>query len=349
MLENIIFGNTVMQYIEVIAITVGSLIAAKIIYYLLKTVVGAAVKNTQTRLDDELLDNAEKPIIAIIVVTGLYLGLTRLTLGSDLATLNNATYIAIAIILTWLALRLSNLVVSFWLKPMTEKTKSHIDDQLVPIVGVLLKIIVIALALYIVLTNFNYDITALVAGLGVGGLAVALATKDYLENIIGGLTIFTDKPFKIGDLVEVNGTKGFIKEVGIRTTRLLTYDNTLVVMPNTQMVTNKLVNISEPNRTIGISATIGVTYDTSIAKIEKGKDIIKKAVTSTKGIDKNYPPLVFFTGFGDSALKVWFKYKIADYGNKLSITDEINTKIKKGFEKAKIEMAFPTQTIHVKK
>ena len=349
MLETILFGNTVLQYIEVIAIAIGVMVAAKALYWLFKTVIGAAVAKTKTKLDDVLLDKAEEPIIALVVIAGIYFGITRLTLDGAAVLVDQATYIAIALITTWLAWRLSDVVVKFWLKPLTAKTKSHIDDQLVPIADKILKLIILAFALYMVLSHFNYNVTALIAGLGVGGIAIALATKDYLENIIGGLTIFTDKPFKIGDLIEVNGTKGFIKEVGIRTTRMLTYDNTLVVMPNSHMVTNKIVNISEPNRTIGISMTLGLTYDTSLAKIEKGKEIIKKAVKSTKGIDKDYEPIVFFTEFGDSALKLWFKYKIADYNSKLSITDEINSKIKQGFEKAKIEMAYPTQTVYLKK
>ena len=349
MLETMFFGNTVLQYLEVLGIAIAVLIGSKLVYWLLKTVVGGLTAATKTKLDDVLLDQLEEPIVALIVIGGIYYGLMRLTLNGASVMVDSAAYIAVAVVLTWLGFRMADVVVTFWLKPLTKKTKSQIDDQLLPIAGKILKLLVLAVALYIVLSHFQYNITALVAGLGVGGLAVALASKDYLENIVSGLIIFTDKPFKIGDLVEVNGTKGFIEEVGIRTTRLLTYDNTLVIMPNTHMVANKVVNVSEPNRTIGISATLGVTYDTTAAKMEKGKDIIKKAVKSTKGIDKDYPPLVYFTGFGDSALKLWFKYKIADYGSKLAITDEINTKIKAGFEKAKIEMAYPTQTVYLKK
>lgn len=349
MLDTIIFGNTILQYIEVIVIAIGALVASKIVYWVLKNVVGGLTAKTKSQFDDVLLDKAEEPIVALVVIAGLYYGIIRLTLDGALVTVNNAAYVAVAVVLTWLAFRLADVLVKFWLKPMAKKTKSHIDDQLVPIAGKILKLIILAVALYIVLSHFQYDLTALIAGLGVGGLAVALATKDYLENIVGGMTIFTDKPFKIGDLVEVNGTKGFIKEVGIRTTRLLTYDNTLVILPNTQVVTSKIVNVSEPNKTIGISSTLALTYDTSLAKMEKAKKIIKESIKSTKGIDKDYAPIVYFTEFGDSALKLWFKYKVADYGNKLGITDEINTKIKAGFEKSKIEFAYPTQTVFVKK
>ena len=349
MLETVVYGNTLMQYVEVIAIAIGALILAKTAYWIFKNVAGAVAAKTKSRLDDEVLDNSEEPLVALVVVGGLYWGLSRLALNGSAAIVDNATYIAVAAILTWLAIRLADVVVRFWLKPLVKKTKSQIDDQLLPIAGTLLKLAIAAFAIYVVLMHFNYDLTALIAGLGVGGLAVALATKDYLENIVGGMTIFTDRPFKIGDLVEVNGTTGFIKEVGIRTTRLLTYDNTLVIIPNSQMVSSKLINVSEPNSSIAVSMTLGLVYDTSAAKIEKAKAIVKKAITSTKGIDPDYTPLTYFTEFGDSALKLWVKYRVVEYGNQLAITDEINTKIKNGFEKAKIGMAYPTQTVYLKK
>ncbi len=349
MLETIVYGNTLMQYLEVAAIALAALVLSKAAYWAFKNIVGAAVRKTKSRLDDELVDKAEEPLVILVFIAGLYWGLLRLSLDGWALAVGDGAYIATAAVLTWLAMRLADIFVKYWLAPTAKKTKSQIDDQLVPIAGKLLKLLIAAFALYVVLLHFHYDLTALIAGLGVGGLAVALATKDYLENIVGGMTIFTDKPFKIGDLVEVNGTTGFIEEVGIRTTRLLTFDNTLVIIPNSQMVSSKLINVSEPNSTIAITMTLGLTYDTSIAKIKKAKGIIKKAITSTKGIDKSYTPLIYFTEFGDSALKLWVKYRVASYDSQLSITDEINSKIKEGFEKAKIDMAYPTQTVYLKK
>ena len=349
MLETVVYGNTVMQYLEVLVIGIAAFLLAKAAYWLFKNVAGAVATKTKSKLDDEIIDRAEEPLVALVFIGGLYYGLMRLSLNGWAATIDNAAYLAVAAVLTWLAIRMADVVVGFWLKPLVKKTKSQIDDQLLPIASTLLKLAIIALAIYVVLMHFNYDLTALIAGLGVGGLAVALATKDYLENIVGGMTIFTDRPFKIGDLVEVNGTTGFIKEVGIRTTRLLTFDNTLVIIPNSQMVSSKLINVSEPNSSIAVTMTLGLVYDTSSVKIKKAKAIIKKAITSTKGVDRDYAPLTYFTEFGDSALKLWVKYRVADYGSQLSITDEINTKIKNGFEKAKIGMAYPTQTVYLKK
>ncbi|MCK4327367.1 MAG: mechanosensitive ion channel family protein [Candidatus Diapherotrites archaeon] len=349
MLETVILGNTVMQYIEVIGIAIGSLLAAKVLYFLFKNVIGAAVAKTETKLDDELVDKAEEPLVLLVVLAGLYFGITRLSLDSGLMWVNNGTYLIVVAVLTWLALRLADVAVKFWLKPLAKKSKSKVDDQLVPIADKVLKLVILTFATIMVLSHFGYNVDALIAGLGVGGIAVALATKDYLENIIGGLTIFTDKPFRIGDRIKVGEVEGTVKEVGIRSTRIMTFDNTLVIIPNSQMVTSKLVNVSEPNRTIAVKMTLGLVYSTTVDQMEKAKKIIKKAILKNDEIDEKYEPLIFFSEFGDSALKLWVKYRIKDYSNKLTITDKINMEIKREFEKAKIDFAYPTQTVYVKK
>ncbi|MFC2174255.1 mechanosensitive ion channel family protein [archaeon] len=349
MLETVFFGNTVMQYLEVLGIAIGSLVGAKLLYFLLKNVIGAAVAQTETKLDDEVVSKAEGPLVVLLVVAGLYLGITRLTLDGGLEWVNKATYLLVSLVLTWLAMRLADVAVKYTLKPLAKKSKSHVDDQLLPIADKLLKVVILAFAAIMILSHFGYNVDALIAGLGVGGLAVALATKDYLENIVGGLTIFTDKPFRVGDRIKVGEVEGTVKEVGIRSTRIMTFDNTLVIIPNVQMVTSKIVNVSEPNRTIAVKMELGLVYSTSVDKIEKAKTIIKKAILKNDGIDEKYEPLIFFSEFGDSALKLWVKYRIKDYGQKLAITDKINTSIKREFEKAKIDLAYPTQTVYLKK
>lgn len=338
-----------LQYLVTLAIVAASLLLAKAVYWLFKNVAGRAAARTETKLDDAVIEKAEAPLIALLVTGGFYFAATRLDLDGAFAYVDGITFLLAAAMLTWLGLRLSGVLIEYWLKPMLQKTRGHMDDELLMFADKALKVAIILVAIIMVLSNFGYEVSALIAGLGIGGLAFALAAKDYLENIVGGFTIFTDRPFKLGDRVKLGDVDGFILDVGMRSTRMLTYDNTVVVVPNSQMITSKLVNYTARGRMLGVSMTLSLWAGTESGEIEKAKEIVRKAILAAEGVVKEREPLVYFKAIGDTGPKLWAKYWITDHEMELAVADRINTTIKRAFEKEGIELAFTPQAAPAKK
>jgi MscS family membrane protein len=202
------------------------------------------------------------------------------------------------------------------------------------------------IAIVMILRAMGFEVTGLLAGLGIGGLAFALAAKDMLANLFGGVTILSDKPFKLGDRIKVAGYDGWVKEIGLRSTRIMTLDGFLMIIPNSMVANSAIENVSEEDKR-KVVMTIGVEYSTTQAKMKKAKEIIERVVKKNKDTDDK--ALVSFTEFADSSLNFLVIYWIKNLDDILGAKHNINMEIKKEFEKAKISMAFPTRTVHLKK
>ena len=185
----------------------------------------------------------------------------------------------------------------------------------------------------------------LLAALGIGGLVFALAAQDSVANLFGGFTIFMDKPFKLRDRIKISGYDGTIKEVGIRSTRLVTLEGRTVTLPNKEFTGSPVENVSsEPTRKVVLN--LGLTYDTDDKKIEQAMAILQKIVDNNEGIEE--PPKIAFNQFGDFALNILFIYYIKKGADILGTQTAINLEILKQFNKSKLEFAFPSQTIFTK-
>jgi MscS family membrane protein len=347
-LGNIYYGNTVAQYLFFFGSIIVAVIIGKIIAWISKGIVRTATKKTKTKLDDIIIDSLEKPLVFLLFTAGFYFGRLYLTLSERMAEIfSNAIEILLIINVTWFITSIVDALIKNYAKPLAEKTKSELDDQLLPILRKLVKIVIVIIAAIMIISKFGYDISSLLAGLGLGGLAFALAAQDMLSNIFGGIAIFTDKPFKIGDRIKLDEKNdGWVREITLRSTRLETLDGTMVVIPNSKIANSILENISK-EQARKIKMTIGVEYDTSNQKMEEAKKIIEDAIRENK--DTKNESLVSFFNFGDSALEFLVIYWIKNIDNLLGAKHKINMEIKKRFEKAKISMAFPTRTIHIKK
>jgi len=348
-LQQVYYGNTMEQYLILLLSILGGIIVGKILYRIFQTYGRRLTAKTKTRFDDLLIDLIEEPIVVIIILLGFWLGLQQMSItpGTQL-TIQSLLNIITTIVVTWFGVKMVDAIVKNYVIPIADKSESTLDDEIVPIMSKGLKAIIVILGLVAITGNLGYDLTAVLAGLGIGGLALAFAAKDTIENLFGGLSIFMDRPFKLGDRVKIGDLYGDVKEISFRRTRIKTLDNTIVTVPNAEISRANVENYHQPNHIQKVLFKIGVTYDTSGKKLEEAKKIIKKAITSTEGVtDKE--PIIKFTEFGDSALTLLVIYWVKGFKYKLNAMDAVNTKIKDEFEKAKIEFAFPTQTIYVEK
>jgi MscS family membrane protein len=344
-LENEFFGNTVLQYSVALMIILGVLAVVKIVYFLIKKYGYRLTAHTETDLDDKLLDIFEEPFVLAVGVFGLRYALAFLTLPEGFA--DNLVQVLLVVTGAWFLVRLVDLLFEAVFMPLADKSKSKLDDQLMPILRKGLKAIVLIVTGIFVLSNFGYDITALLGGLGIAGLAIGMAAKDSLSNLLGSFSIFGDRPFEVGDYVSVAGSAGQVKEVGIRTTRIKTFDGTTLVIPNSDVANSTLENISKCHKR-RILAEIGVEYSTSPEKLEKAKKILLSVPKIHEGIAPDSAE-AYFTSFGDSALVIRFSYWVTQLSKRFEIMDAVNSYLQKEFAKNKIEFAYPSQTVYLKK
>ncbi len=344
LLQQSYYGNTLETWLTSLVIILLAVLLGKAVYWIFSKVVRVFTKRSKTRIDDILVDMVEEPIVFLIIVTGIWFGLHLLTLSEGLdAAIGNAYQIIFALLVGWMLSRLFDAVYVEYLQPWVARTENDLDDQLMPILRKGIKTVIWAMAVIIGLNNAGYDVAALLAGLGIGGLALAMAAKDTVSNIFGGFTIFTDQPFRMGDRIVVAGYDGTVEEIGIRSTRLRTLDGRAVSIPNAKFADAPVENISrEPSRKITLN--LGLTYDTTPEGMQKAMDLLRQIGESNPHIEEKI--LTGFNGFGDFALNILFIYYIRKDADILNTQTEINMAILTRFNENGLEFAFPTQTLY---
>ena len=230
-----------------------------------------------------------------------------------------------------------------------EESENKMDDQLVPFAVEIIKFLVWVFAIFTVLGNvLGADMTALITGLGIGGIAIAMASKESLENLLGSFTIFLDKPFTVGDMVTVGSITGKVEKVGLRSTRLRTFDRSLVTLPNKKMIDAELDNLGErPVRRVKFS--VGLTYETSVEQIKKIVDDIQTMVDDHP--KTNDEGKVRFQEFGSSSLDVLVIYFVdsPSWDDLIDVREDINYKIMEIVKKHNSDFAFPSTTVYLQK
>ena len=345
-----LFNNTIQQYLLFVLYTAGGILLAKIVYLLLEKIIKPFAEKSRFKFDDYIFDIIDKPLVFFVVIMGFLLGTKQLTLGiKGSAIVDGLIFIFIAVNISYLIVKFIDVILNKYVLDLTKHTASDLDDKLVPIINKISVVLVYGLTFVFILKHFGYEVTSLLAGLGIGGLAFALAAKDILSNLFGSLSIMADKPFKVGDRININGFDGTVKNIGLRSTKIKTLEGTYVIIPNHKLTTDPVENISR-RKGRKTKMTIGVVYDTSSKKMQQAVDIIKKILLDNQDV-REKDSYVHFSTFGDFSLNINVIYWIhtSKYNEIVNIRHAVNMELKKRFEKAGIDMAFPTQTIYVKK
>lgn len=342
-LEQTYYGSTVTEWLVALLIIMGSALGGRLVYWIFKNLIGKLTAKTKTKLDDILVDMIEEPVFFGIILAGIWYAFSRLNFTESVDLwLGHAMRFVITLNVAWFITRLFDALFQEYLVPLAEKSKSDLDDQLLPIARRGTKIVVWSLAVIIALNNAGYDVGAALAGLGIGGLALAMAAKDTVANIFGGFTVFTDQPFKLKDRIKIDGYDGNVQEIGIRSTKLVTLAGRLVTIPNSTFSDTPVENLSaEPSRKIALD--IGLTYDMSPEQMKEAMDTLKAIAEKHESTEEKV--LVGFNGFGDFSMNILFIYYITKGEDILGTQTEINLAILEQFNEKGLEMAFPTQTI----
>ncbi len=339
-----LWGNTVKNYLIALAVIIGLIIAFRIFKSVILVRIKKWAKKTKTDIDDELVTMVEKiPGFAYFYIA-LYASLYFIKVNSTLE--NIATAFLIILIFYWATQAASNLI-EFILNKYAKKEKGSPKTNAYFAINMVAKIVLWSTGLLLVLSNLGVNISALVASLGIGGIAIALAIQNILGDLFSSFSIYFDKPFEIGDFIIVGDHMGTVKRIGLKTTRVQALQGEEIVISNSELTSTRVRNYKKMKKR-RILFEIHITYDTPLEKVKKVPDMIKKLVDEIELCDHDR---THFREFGESALifEVVYFINSADYNEYMDTRQQINLGIKKAFEKEGIEMAFPTRTVHMAK
>lgn len=338
-----ILGNTVSDY----SVALGITLAAFLIFVAIKKIVLARFKefaaSTKNKIDDFVADLLDAVYPFLYLIMSIYVGSLFIIIQEPFRQYFN--YFCIVLILVYV-MRLTNRVVNFAAANMLERKKVK-NEALAKFLTQLVNISLWLILGIMVLSNLGVNVTSLVAGLGIGGLAVGLALQDVLSDLFSGVSILLDKPFAIGDYVMIGSDDGIVKKIGIKTTRITTLQGEELIFSNKHIAASKISNFKRMKRR-RMTINIGVEYSTPVKKLEKIsswiEEIIKKQELAE--FDRCY-----FTEMADFSLvfEIVFYTNSNVYAEALAVKHEINLDILRTFEQEKVAVAFPTQTVHVRK
>ncbi|MEK6960139.1 MAG: mechanosensitive ion channel family protein [Nanoarchaeota archaeon] len=333
-------------YVIFLAMVVGSVIAARIVYFILDKWVHLLTRKTKTDLDDIILDNTKGPTYVILIAAGVYHAIRTLPFIDPYMGYVKGVFFIIAVITAaWIIQRIVNILIPRWLVvsksfEKTPKILSRVINGAVYFIGML-----------IILDHFDVAITPLVTTLGIGGIAVGLALQDTLSNFFAGVHLISDKPIQMGDFIEVECADaaritGYVDDIGWRSTKIRTLQENIVIIPNAKLSQSVITNSSMPRPALWFSVPCGVSYEMDLDKVEKialeAADHIKKNV---KGVPKGFDPAIRFNSFGDSNINFNINMQAETFSDKFLITHELIKEVKRRFDKSRVEISYPVRKI----
>jgi MscS family membrane protein len=359
-LDQTFLENTYQVWFFFLGFILAGVLLKGVLSKLVSHIIYLIFKKSSTAIGRDKFDQLVKRPLEFIVVlgavytAGFYIeppeswGLAPLGEFGIRTVIKDVFYILLVYGIIWLGMKVAEYLGLIFSHRATH-TDSKLDDQLVPFLVDLLKVLVAIVGVFIILSDvFNVNVTTLVAGLGVGGVALALASKDSLENLLGSFPIFFDQPFKVGDFVNFGGVTGTIEKVGFRSTRIRTPEKTYVTVPNRNIINSELDNFSERTHR-RTRFNIGLTYSTSADQIKNICNDILEVLMENELTTND--PFVRFTGFGASSLDITINYLAytKDYSDYLKLNESINFQIMEIVSKHGAEFAFPSQSIYIEK
>lgn len=346
-LSTTLYHNSIEKWLTSLLIIVASVVLARLAYWLFGSVMKRITSRTKTELDDLLVIKMERPTLMLIITLGIRYALERLHFTDAVDNLIHKGFIiVIALNATWFFIRLLEAMIENFLVPYSKREDNTLDDQMILLVKRGVRLIVWTVGAIVALNNAGLDVGGLIAGLGIGGLAVALAAQDTVKNIFGGIMIFIDKPFRIGDRVLIDKYDGFVEYIGVRSTRLRTLAGTLVTIPNAHFTDRAIENITiETARRVDL--TIGLTYHTPPEKIDVAISLLREIIAKHPNTITDQT-VVFFQTFGAHSLDIKLIYFIQKGRDIFQTQTEVNNQILQRFNEHELEFAFPTRTIYHK-
>ena len=343
-----LLGNTLGDYLSVLGSVFIVWLAASLFTRLLRVHAKKFTSQTNSLVDDMIVELIHRSITFILVLTTLYFGITSLALPVMVNEVSaKLFFILFTLKITKELDRFSHFCIQSYLLPHTKGQRKVTHAFLRPL-SRLSKLIIWSLAILLIVGNLGYNISSLLAGLGVGGLAFALAAQETLGNTFGSIALLTDQPFKVGDFVQIEGVEGTVTSIGLRSTQIQTIDQNIVTIPNKVTASATVINYSQ-REAFNVNLKIGIGFQTSSSKITELTKAIKQILSKDPAVQKdNFR--INVTAFRDYAIELTVFYYINDvstYARSIALRERINLKIKSSIEKMGIDIPFPTQSLRI--
>ena len=332
------------KYLASLTILILGFIVAKAAGFLFARVVKVFTAKTKTHVDDLIIAKIEFPLFMILFL--LIVDYTLLPFKVEGTAWGKTLFSLIAVIVAYMISAVFGVLIDTWGKDFAERTESDIDDVMLPLIENSIAVIIYIIALLIILSQWGVEIAPLIASLGIAGIAIGLALKDTLANIFGGIQIIFDKAYKIGDIVTLDsGESGTIYEIGLRSTKIKTWDWEILTIPNMTMASIKITNRFQPDNLMRVKIPFGVEYGSDT---DKTKKIAMDMITHIEGCLPEPAPSVYFKTMGDFSLNFEAMFYIdVKKTSLLKAEDQATTNIYKALGKHGIGIPFPTRTVHM--
>lgn len=298
---------------------------------------------TATDLDDRILERVTPPVSLLVLMAGVHYAARSLPVPEKAkAAVSGIVFIVNVVIVVVIAYRMANETLNWYAARHSEKGGA-LNRQLMPLLEKLASIFLCGSALIVTLKHFGYDILSLVTALGIGSLAIGMAAKDTLANMISGFTLMIDRPFRIGDRIQLTGGQfGDVVDIGLRSTRIKTPDHMLLIIPNSDLCNSTLVNMAFPDVRGKGKVSICVGYESDVEEVKR---IMVETALEIPDVLREPPPEAFFVTFGDCGLNMALFFWVEDYTRAFPATDKVNSLLLKRLRERRIDLPYPTRTV----
>lgn len=341
--------DLILLFILLAAVILGSYLVRLFWDQVLKRI----ARKARARLDTLIVAATERPAFLLALLGGFYLVFQKFTTHPALAgtpwlrVINGVFFVAAVIASARFLYALIKAILDWYLAEVAIRTETHVDKEFIPLFARLLKVVLYFIGITVILGYFKVNLTGFIATAGIASLAIALAAQETIANWISGFAIMVDRPFKVGDRIELpDGQIGDVYQIGLRSTKILSFDNNLIIIPNTEMAKARIINFAYPLPQTRIAQTIGVAYGSDLEKVKR---VLLEICGNHPDVLKEPAPAVYFTEFGEFSLKLFLSCWVADYRDLFRVRDELNMEIKRRFEEEGIVIPLPQRVVHIRR
>ncbi len=337
-------GNTVQDYVIALAILIGAAIALKIFERVVVRKLRRLAERTEIAVDDIIIEAVESIGAPFYILLPLYIAAQTLTVP---VWLGDAVSYALLIVIVYYAVNIAGRFIDFGFRQIQERREEETSSSLLRVLGKAVKGVLWGLAVILILQNLGINVSSLLAGVGIGGIAIAFALQNVLGDLFASFSIYFDKPFEVGDYIAIGQDNGTVEYVGIKSTRVRTLQGQQLVVSNRELTDARVHNYGRMERR-RIVFTFGVTYDTPVKTLKRIPEIVREIIS---GDDMTELERVYFTKLGDYSLDFEVVYYVnsKEYEEYLKAQQRFNISLMERFEQEGIEFAYPTQTLHLER
>ncbi|MBI2548474.1 mechanosensitive ion channel family protein [Candidatus Woesearchaeota archaeon] len=335
-------------YLKSILILLVFVIISKLLILFSEHILLRLAKKTQTSLDDLIIKHTDRPISLLLIVVGLRLSIVDLPITQPWESIViKSIYFLIVFISIYITHIVVTIFIDHWGEQWAKRTKSAVDEQVIKLLHRASTVLFFLIGVMIILDLWGIEIGPLLASLGIAGIAVAFAMQNTLGNIFGGISMIMDRSIKVGDVVELDGKiSGKVLDVGMRSTKIQTWNNEVVIIPNGKLSEATIQNNALPDLSARTMLDFSVAYGSDPEKVKK---IVLQEIKKIQGLDETQENMVRFRSLGESGLNFRVYIWMQSYNERFRAIDEANTLIYKALRKQGIGIPFPQLDVHLKK